>query len=134
MKTKKLIKILVAITIDALYAFVYFIESNLVTFANILSLLLPYIMYFTGQHVGFMRNAHMSVGGEIFIPLAVIVVNYYMRSTANRLGKGVTVPIPDKRFTNVSHDGEVTIENRRIQELLLYMADLEDWLERKGLL
>ena len=133
MKFGKLMRILVAITVDALSTFMYFVESNLVTFANILSLILPYIMYFVGQHVCFIRDSHFSVGGEIAIPLIFIVVGYYLRSTANRIGKGITVPIPEKRFTSVSDDGEVTIENKRIQELLLYMADLEDWMERKGL-
>ena len=134
MNFKKLFRILVEITIDALRVFVYFIECNLVTFANMFSLILPYAMYFLGQHVCYERQVHMSVGSEIFLPLIIIVINYYLRSTANKIGKGITVPIPDKRFTSVSKDGEVTIENRRVQELLLYMADLEDWMERKGLL
>ena len=37
-------------------------------------------------------------------------------------------------FTEVDDYGEVSIPNNRIQELILYLADLEDWLERKGLL
>ena len=35
---------------------------------------------------------------------------------------------------NYDDYGEVSIPNNRIQELILYLADLEDWLERKGLL
>lgn len=45
------------------------------------------------------------------------------------------IPIPEKRFTEIDKDdGMVSVDNNRIQELLLYVADLEDSLERKGLL
>ena len=45
------------------------------------------------------------------------------------------IPIPEKRFTEIDKDdGMVFVDNNRIQELLLYVADLEDSLERKGLL
>lgn len=130
---KKFFNIFLEVTMDALRNFTYFIKSNLITFANILNLLTPYVMYFVGQYVANDRN-EIAIGGEVFIPLAFIVFIYYLRSTANKIGKGMTVPIPDKRFTQVDDDGEVSIENKRIQELLLYVADLEDWLERKGLL
>ena len=127
---KYLYKIIVEITIDAYNSFVYFIKSNLITFANILYLAAPYIMYFIGRY-----TTNNKVGFEFFIPLAFIVVIYYLRSTANKIGKGATVPVPDNRFTQVDEDsGEVSVENNRIQELLLYMADLEDWMERKGML
>lgn len=130
---KRTWKILVEVTLDALCAFAYFIKSNLITFANILNLIIPYVMYFIGQYVATTRN-EVAVGGELFVPLVFIVVIYYLRSTANKMGKGHTIPLPDKRFTQVDEDGEVSIENRRIQELILYLADLEDWMERKGLL
>lgn len=130
---KKFFGILLEVTMDAFRNFTYFIKSNLITFANILNLITPYVMYFIGQTVASDRN-EIAVGGEIFIPLALIVFIYYLRSTANKLGKGMTIPVPEKRFTQVDDDGEVSIENKRIQELLLYVADLEDWLERKGLL
>ena len=76
----------------------------------------------------------LSVGGEIFIPLIFCILIFFIKSYANKIGKGTTIPIPNKRFTEEDDDGEVSIENRRIQELILYTADLEDWLERKWLL
>ncbi len=130
---KKTLGILLEVTMDAFHSFTYFIKSNLITFANILNLAIPYAMYFIGLYVAQIRD-NAAVGGEIFIPLAVAVLNYYLRSTANKLGKGITIPIPDKRFTQVDEDGEVSIEHNRIQELLLYMADIEDWMERKNLM
>ena len=127
----KTFEIIYDITIDALRGIAYFIEKNLVNFANALNLILPYIMYFIGITAG--KN-NIYICWELCLPLVFAVVVYYLRSIANRIGKGITVPIPDERFTEVDDDGEVSIKNDRIQELLLYTADLEDWLERKGLL
>lgn len=111
----------------------YFITSNLRNFAWILNFILPYVMYVIGQNVCAERGK-IAFGGELFIPILFCVITYYIRSYANKIGKGTTIPVPDKRFTEVDDYGEVSIPNNRIQELILYLADLEDWLERKGLL
>ena len=129
----KILKVLIEVTADALHSFLYFVKNNLTTFATILNLLLPYVMYYMGQYVGLNRGV-VATGGEIFIPFVFVVIIYYLKSTANKFGKGITIPIPDKRFTHVDDDGEVTVAHKRIQEMILYIADLEDWLERKGLL
>lgn len=41
-------------------------------------------------------------------------------------------PVPPKRFTSESRDGEVSIENSRLQEMIIYVCDVEDWLESSG--
>ena len=41
-------------------------------------------------------------------------------------------PVPAKRFTTEYKDGEVTIENGRLQEMIIYVCDVEDWLESSG--
>lgn len=86
-------------------------------------------MYMIGQ-----RTYKIKLNEELLIPIVVFIMIYLVNSYANKIGKGITIPVPDKRFTEVDDDGEVSVENRRIQELLLYTADLEDWLERKGML
>ena len=130
---KNIFDIIIEVTFDALHSFTYFIKSNLITFANILNIMAPYTMYFVGQYVACNRGT-IAVGDEALIPLLFIVFIYYLRSTANKIGKGMTIPVPDKRFTQVDEDGEVSIENNRLQELILYMADLEDWMEKRGML
>lgn len=130
---KKVLTIIVEITIDVICSIGCFIKSNIQNFATILDITLPYIMYFIGQYVAINRS-DIAIGGEIFIPILFIILIFYLKSAANKLRKGTAIPLPNKRFTKVDDDGEVTIENKRIQELILYIADLEDWLERKGLL
>lgn len=129
----KLLAIIGEITLEIFYSITYFIKSNLVTFANILNWILPYLMYLIGQYIALDRE-EFAIGSEVFVPIVFMVLIFYLKSTANKIGKGTTVPIPDKRFTEVDDYGEVSIENNRIQELILYVADLEDWLERKGML
>lgn len=130
---KKFIWIMCEVTLDIFRATAYFVKNNLRTFASLMDLVLPYLMYFIGQYVC-KTVGYLKVGGEVFIPLGFVVVIYYLRSSANKLGKGITIPLPHRRFSKVDEDGEVTIEHRRLNELILYVADLEDWLERKGLL
>jgi len=130
---KRFFSIMGAIIIDAVRAIDYFITNNLRNFAWILNFILPYLMYIIGQNV-YVARGHFDVGGELFIPIIFCMITYVLRSYANKIGKGTTIPVPEKRFTEVDDYGEVSIESNRIQELILYLADLEDWLERKGLL
>lgn len=130
---KRFLKITGAIIHDVVQAIRYFVTNNLRNFVRILNFILPYIMYIIGQKVCLERGK-IAFGGELLIPIVFCVITYYIRSYANKIGKGTTIPVPEKRFTEVDDDGEVSIRNSRIQELILYLADLEDWLERKGLL
>lgn len=130
---KKFLRVIAEITYETFCGFAYFIKSNLIAFANILNLIIPYAMYFIGQYMAINRGK-ITVGYEIIAPLVFIILIYYLKSMANKMGKGTVIPVPDKRFTQVDDYGEVSIENNRIQELILYMADLEDWMERKGML
>lgn len=130
---KRFLRITLAIIIDIAQAIHYFITNNLRNFACILNFVLPYIMCVIGQIV-YAERGRIAFGGELFIPIIFCVITYYIRSYANKIGKGTAIPVPEKRFTEVNDDGEVSIANNRIQELILYLADLEDWLERKGLL
>lgn len=130
---KKLVRITVSIIVDVAKAIDFFIQNNLRNIAWLLNFILPYVMYLVGQNVCETKG-YMAVGSELLIPIIACVVIYFIRSYANKIGKGTTIPVPDKRFTEVDDYGEVSIENRRVHELILYLADLEDWLERKGLL
>ena len=130
---KRFFSIMGAIIIDVVRTVDYFITSNLRNFAWIFNFILPYLMYIIGQNV-YATRGYLGVGSELFIPIVFCMITYVLRSYANKIGKGTTIPVPDKRFTEVDDYGEVSIPNNRIQELILYLADLEDWFERKGLL
>ena len=95
----------------------------------------PYVTLYIGAYLEPDRHKIIfGFGNEIFIPIVFALVIYILKLIANKTGKGINLPVPAKRFTQVDDDGEVSIENDRIQELILYLADFEDWLERKGML
>lgn len=121
------------IMFDSLNSVTYFVVSNMRNFANVLSFSCYYLMYFLGQYIQ-SGDFNFIYSGELIIPIAIVLTVCFLHSAANKTGKGNTCPVPIKRFTEVDEDGEVSIEHSRLQELLLYMADLEDWMERKNIL
>lgn len=114
---------------DLVHDISYCIQINIRYLALGFEIALPYNMYWLGLNGQLSGYARVLVGA---IPIMVLMAVYFIRQYANKTGKGDTVPIPSKRFTTVSSDGEVTAEYSRLQELLLYVADVEDYLERKG--
>lgn len=126
-------QLLKAIIVETISAVISWLHNNLRNIANILGVICPYA---TGYAVlsAYQTRGHFAVGGEWFVPLMFYFVMYLLRSIANRTGKGISIPKPSKRFTKVSDDGEITIPIARVEELLQYMCDLEDWMERKGLM
>lgn len=131
---KRFLYVSKSILMDFKYEAIYFIKSNLRYFSQALDLIVSYIMLYLGMW-SFDSRGIYTFGGEIFIPIVVLAISSFLKSFANKIGKGSTVPIPAKRFTTYDEEsGEVSIEKKRLQEMLLYMADLEDWLSKKGML
>ena len=123
----KFIRISKEILIDAYYTIIYVAEKNINNLSNMLLFCLPYIMYFLGK-------GKIEINSYMIIPVVMFLVIMFLKTYANKIGKGSTIPIPERRFTEVDEDGEVSVEVSRTQELLLWTADVEDWLHRKGLL
>ena len=123
----KFIRITKEILIDAYYTIIYVVEKNINNLSNMLLFCLPYIMYFLGK-------GKIEINRYMLIPIAMFLAIMFLKTYANKIGKGSTIPIPERRFTEVDEDGEVSVEVSRTQELLLWTADVEDWLHRKGLL
>lgn len=128
----RIIKALGDSAIDGFFNVFFFIEDHLKDLALILNMMLPYAMLYIGQDLGIARGK-VAFGWELLVPVFIGLLIYLTKGTANRLGKGTTMPIPIKRFTQET-DVETFVPTSRTQELILYMADLENWLERNGLL
>ena len=127
----KLLQLTGEIVSEAILAVLYFAENNLRNFGHLIDLLLPSGMLFLGMYAYKFRG-EFAAGAEIFLPVLFMLVSYYCKRMANKLGKGDTFPVPEKRFTSEDDDGNPEIEVDRIQELILYIADVEEWLSRKG--
>ena len=122
--------IMFAIVVELFLMILDVIGRNLRNLALLLQIGLPYLMWYLGAYL-YEERGEFAVGGELFVPLAVFLVIYFIGSFANHIGKGERIPVPEKRFTEVD-DGEVSIPVSRQDEMLFYLADLEDYLERKG--
>lgn len=122
--------IMFAIVVELFFMILDVIGRNLRNLALILQIGLPYLMWYLGAYL-YEERGEFTVGGELFVPLIVFLVIYFVGSFANHIGKGERIPVPEKRFTEVD-DGEVSIPVSRQDEMLFYLADLEDYLERKG--
>jgi len=122
--------ILKSIIHDSIRQVKKYVEDNLFGFADALNMFLPFLMFFIGKDLS---GTNDIFGLELLIPVGIFGLIYLMRQYANRIGKGITIPTPMKRFTECHGDGEVTVHYTRLQEMILYMSDLEDWLKRNGL-
>ena len=129
MKDNNPIHILSEITMDIFRNIRYWFDNNARNFPTILNIILPYLMYYLGVKLK-TRQIYL----VLCIPVIVYLISYYSKSYANKINKGSAIPVPSKRFTQEDEFGEVSIDQDRISELILYMADLEDFLSRKGLL
>lgn len=92
---------------------------------------LPLAAVLLGEYVGAQRGG-VYFGGEVLLVLALQVVAIYAKKVMSKMGCGDEVPVPAKRFTSVDPYGEVSVSVDRTQELILYVADVEDYLERTG--
>lgn len=119
--------IILDITKDIVRNVRYWFDSNIRNLPSLLDIVLPYLMYFLGVEL---RLDYI----YLVIPVIIHLISYYSKSYANKINKGSSIPTPAKRFTSEDEYGEVSINQDRTSELILYMADLEDFLERKGLL
>ena len=112
---------------------VYVLSISIYPISKLIIIFLPYLMYFIGVEMYKVRG-HFAIGGEVFIPIVLFLISWFLKSFADKIGKGEAPPVPNERFTTEDSEGEVSCEYSRLQEMLLFVNDYEKWLERKGLL
>lgn len=93
----------------------------------------PFVMLLVGEYA-YADRGYWAVGGEVILPFIFVVVGFALKSYARVSGTDHSdIPVPYRRFTNVDYDsGQVDVDYGRVQEMILYMADLEDWFDRNG--
>lgn len=129
---KKIVILLGEVLSEILQNIGYGIKNNLYNFSLVLNFITPYLCLWLGSDI-YKTRGYFAVGGEWFVPVMMFLVVVFLQKTANKLGKGISIPRHRKRFTEVSDEGEVLVSNARLEEMLLYIADLEDWMEKEGI-
>lgn len=107
----------------------YFVKSNMYVVSSILGISLPLVCFVVAK-----LSLQIPIVLQLFLIVCIQFILYCAKWYASSIGKGQSVPVPAKRFTQVSEDGEVSVETSRVQEMMLYVADVEDYLDRKGML
>lgn len=107
------------------------IEKNLYSLGEILEIAIPYIMFMLIGDLVEVRGK-FAIGGEIFLPVILLITSRIMKEIANKKGKGKEVPIARKRFTEENENGIIEIKESDIQEIIIYLADVENYIERRG--
>lgn len=105
------------------------ILRNLQGFINLFKFILPIACLIGGR---FLNSKEIKI--TIICIILIYVLMYYIEQFLNRIGKGSNIPVPVERFTIEDEYGEISIENKRISELIIYINDVENWLTKKGLL
>lgn len=100
--------------------------SALVTMAGVLS---PLLLVIVQRLIKGSLGTLLGILVCILVQIGMCILRHYFAWIRERYD----VPIPDKRFTEEKEDGEVTIEYARLQELILFMDEYENWLEENGI-
>lgn len=122
---------------DTFKEFGFVIDSLSKYTSNLILFITPYFMFWRG--VIFTDCSFKQVCKEcwviLLVPIAMMIIASFIKYYANMIGKGDMCPIPVERFTEIDEEnGIVSIDNSRVQEMILYVGDVEEFLKRKGYL
>lgn len=114
------------IGIELIQDFFRMIKNGIPIVSTIFKVSVPYMMYYFGKYESEKEY-------WLILPFVVWFVTLVLDRLAEKTGNGKNIPIPVKRFTEEDSDGEVSIEQNRLQEMILYVNDVENYLERHHL-
>lgn len=98
---------------------------SLSSLSKIIIWVTPIVMYWIGRGC-------IKFDVWIILPILLICIASIIRRVSNHMGVGETFPVPKERFTSVDEDGNPSVGVQRIHELILYVADVEEWLQKNG--
>lgn len=124
-------KIFRAMVRDAYFSFRRFMRRNCNSFANVMVAVCPFLFLWLGID-GMAKRGYFAIGGEWFLGLFWILTIWALKSYARHVNRADNMPVPVERFTRLETDGSYSMAQDRIYELVLFMGDYEDWLERIG--
>lgn len=103
----------------------YKVTNSLSPLSKLIFWLTPIMMYWIGR-------GQIKFDWWLILPISLICIASIFRRVSNSIGRGETFPVPKERFTSVDEDGNPSVGVQRIEELILYVADVEEWLSKNG--
>lgn len=113
------------------YQFKYFISINIKYLIKLIDISIPYIYAYISILLYRERN-NLIIGYEVLIPIIAYIILSVLNSFLNKINRGYDIPIPRERFTILNDNGNVSVDNSSINDIILYLYDLEEYLKSKG--
>lgn len=112
--------------------FKWFFYRNMESFGNILIGSAPFVTGILAAYMTWQRG-YLAFGGEYVLALLMLVIGSVLRYAGETSGQGNSIPLPPRRYTERDpHTGNVTIDENDLNEIILYLGDLEDHIEATG--
>lgn len=119
-------------SISELYhQFKYFISINIKYLIKLIDISIPYIYAYISILLYKERN-NLIIGYEVLIPIIAYIILSVLNNFLNKINKGYDIPLPRERFTTLNDNGNVSVDNSSINDIILYLYDLEEYLKSKG--
>lgn len=99
--------------------------NNLFLYIHIMQFLLPYLYIYLVYKIGV--NVWI-----LFLPILLSICFSIILGYLDLHNKGRDIPKPTHRFTTDMGDGEITIKQEELPEIILYLYDVENWLDRNS--
>ena len=109
----------------------WFFYRNMESFGNALVFCAPFV---TGILAAVMtaQRGYLAFGGEYVLAILMLIIGSVLRYLGGEDGQGTGIPVPPRRYTTRDRSGDVSINEGDLNEVILYLADLEDNLEANG--
>lgn len=106
----------------------FFVKHGIRPISFVCFFIAPFVTLYTYGVLGWSNSS------VIWSTIGVLVFGFILSVLSDIINVGNDVPIPPRRFTIESEQDGVSIKREDIQEIILYLDELENWLERKGLM
>lgn len=109
----------------------YRVVNSVYIIALLLEFSMPYIMYRLGYSLYISRGG-IYIGSELLLPIVLFFIVKVLKEYAKKKNIVDEMPIPDKRYTRVDEEGNVHMDRNKYMEMMIYVANVENYLERHG--
>lgn len=123
-KNKKVFPAVVQAIVEFAYSVKYGIVKELNHIAAIMQLVCSVLLARSGFDIIELIFAYLLLG---LVTLLMKEIGYKLNSVTDR-----GIPIPDRRFVKIDNHGFIGIDEEDVQEAMLYLCDVEDYLKSKG--
>lgn len=117
--------------LELYHQFKYFISINIKYLIKLIDISIPYIYAYISILLYRERN-NLIIGYEVLIPIIAYIILSVLSNFLNKINKGYDIPLPRERFTTLNDNGNVSVDNSSINDIILYLYDLEEYLKSKG--